>query len=62
MKTLVKLKLNNLEKIGVAEQMAMRGGLSEEIIDGWYIVEVEVVAKKCLILQNLFGIMSILRI
>ncbi|MEI6138936.1 MAG: hypothetical protein WCP85_06720 [Mariniphaga sp.] len=39
------MKLNNLEKIGVAEQMVMRGGLSEEIIYGWYLVEVEVVAK-----------------
>ena len=46
MKTLVKLKLNNLEEIGVEEQMAMRGGLSEEIIDGGYLGEVEVVAKK----------------
>jgi len=44
MKTLAKLKLHNLGEIGVAEQMALRGG-NKDIVDGGMIGEVEVVAK-----------------
>ena len=45
MKPLAKLRLHNLVEIGVAEQMAIRGGNKDNIVDGGMIGEVEVVAK-----------------